>query len=134
MSNAIVHFEIPADDVERAIAFYQKTFGWQINTFDMPSGEPYYGVQTTPVDEKHQPIKPGAINGGLMKRKMPGQPFMNYIQVDSIDEAVKLIEANGGMIVLPKTEIAPNMGWIAAFKDPEQNLMGLHELAPGFRA
>jgi hypothetical protein len=33
----------------------------------------------------------------------------------------------GGIIVLPKTEIAPNMGWIAAFKDTEGNVMGFHE-------
>lgn len=138
MTNPIVHFEIPADDVERAIAFYTKTFGWQINKFDMPSssstgGDPYYGVITTELDDNKQPKTPGAINGGLMKRKAPGQPFMNYISVDSIDERLKEIKDNGGTIMLPKTEIAPNMGWIAAFQDPEGNMMGLHELAPEYK-
>lgn len=133
MNYPIVHFEIPADDTERAIAFYKNTFGWEINKFDMPSdgateGHDYYGVRTSPVDEKNMPMKPGAINGGLMKRKMPDQPFMNYIQADSIDDVLKTIVENGGMVAMPKTEIAPNMGWIAAFKDTEGNLMGLHEM------
>lgn len=132
MPNPIVHFEIPADDVARASEFYTKTFGWEINKFDMPSGEAYYGVRTTEVDEKHQPTKPGEINGGLMKRKMPDQPFMNYINVASIEAVLPNISENGGIIVMPKTEIAPNMGWIAAFKDTEGNIVGLHELNPQF--
>ena len=78
MNNPIVHFEIPADDVERASNFYRQTFGWQINKFDLPAGEAYYGVRTTEVDDKQRPVKAGEINGGLMKRKMPDQPFMNY--------------------------------------------------------
>jgi len=135
MKNPIVHFEIPADDVERAQAFYTKTFGWKINTFEMPAdsstgGDPYYGVTTAESDENGRPKNPGEINGGLMKRKMPGQPFMNYIQVDSIDQSLETIKANGGDIKLPKTEIAPNMGWIGAFMDTEGNMMGLHELPP----
>lgn len=128
MPNPIVHFEIPVDDVERATTFYTNTFGWGIHKFDMPAGQPYYGVTTTEVDEKMRPTKPGEINGGLMKRVNPGQMFMNYIQVDSIDKMVETITDNGGIIVMPKTEIAPSMGWIAAFKDTENNFMGLHEI------
>jgi predicted enzyme related to lactoylglutathione lyase len=65
-----------------------------------------------------------------MQRKNPGQPFMNYISVDSIDAACKKVEQAGGVIALPKTEIAPGMGWIAAFKDTEGNLLGFHETPP----
>ncbi len=133
MPNPIVHFEVPADDVERAQSFYRETFGWEFHKFDMPSGQTYYGVTTTEVDEKMRPKKPGEINGGLMKRVNPGQPFMNYIMVDSIDQMSQTIIANGGIIVMPKMEIAPSMGWIAAFKDTENNIMGLHELPPGLK-
>jgi|CXWL01.1.fsa_nt_gi predicted enzyme related to lactoylglutathione lyase len=128
--DSIVHFEIPANDVQRAMDFYQKSFGWEFHKFDMPGeAEPYYGVTTTEVDEKHQPKKPGAINGGLMKRKHPDQPFMNYITVESIDEKLVVVKENGGEICMPKTEIGSGMGWIACFKDPEGNMMGLHELS-----
>ncbi len=133
MPNPIVHFEIPADDEQRAMDFYKKTFGWDFHKFDMPNNMVYWGVTTSEVDEKMRPTKPGEINGGLMKRVNPGQPFMNYISVDSIDETLKAIVENGGIVVMPKMEIAPNMGWIAAFKDTEHNLMGLHELAPGMK-
>ena len=120
MPNSIVHFEIPVDDVARAKAFYEKTFGWRIKAFPMPPGQEYFGVTTRKKGE------PG-IDGGMLKRKMPGQPFTNYVSVKSIDVATQAVQANGGMIVLPKQEIGQGMGWISAFKDPENNLIGLHQ-------
>ena len=121
MPNSVMHFEIPADDVARAKAFYEKTFGWTIKLFPMPAGEEYFGITTKKKDE------PG-INGGLMKRKMPGQPFTNYITVKSIDAQNRVVQANGGIVVLPKQEIGKGMGWISAFKDTENNVIGLHEM------
>ena len=63
-----------------------------------------------------------------MKRNMPGQPFTNYITVKSIDAMNQLVQSNGGTIVLSKQEIGKGMGWISAFKDTENNIIGLHEL------
>ena len=123
MPNSILHFEIPADDVARAKAFYEKTFGWKIKPFPMPPGQEYFGITTRKKSE------PG-INGGLMQRKMPDQPFTNYITVKSIDAINTAIQANGGVVVLPKQEIGQGMGWISAFKDPENNLIGLHQTPP----
>jgi uncharacterized protein len=123
MANSVVHFEIPANDVERAKAFYQKTFGWKIKPFPMPPGHEYFGVTTRKKGE------PG-IDGGLMKRQNPGQAFTNYIAVRSIDAMNELVLANGGTVVLPKQAIGQNMGWISVFKDPEENLIGLFQSAP----
>jgi len=120
MPNPIVHFEIPADDVQRAQKFYEHALGWKITD---PWKMNYLLVETR---------KPGedGINGGLMQRKMPGQPFMNYISVDDISAALQKIESAGGTVCMPKTEIAPGMGWIAAFKDTEGNLLGFHQSPP----
>lgn len=123
MPNAIVHFEIPADDVARATKFYQKTFGWTIKRFPMPAGNEYFGVTTRKKGE------PG-IDGGLMKRVNPGQAFANYISVKSIDKMNGVIQANGGVVLLPKQAIGQNMGSISMFKDPEGNVLGLYESAP----
>jgi len=117
MPNSIVHFEIPADDVRRAKKFYERVLGWKISD---PWKMDYFLVETKKKGEE-------GINGGLMQRKMPDQPFMNYLAVDSIDAYCKKVEKAGGVVVLPKQEIAPGMGWIAAFKDTEGNIMGFHE-------
>ena len=93
----------------------------------MPPGEEYYSVVTRKKDA------PG-IDGGLMKRKMPGQPFTNYINVPSIDDMLQAVQANGGIVTMPKQEIGPNMGWIALFNDPENNMIGLHQAPPRRRS
>jgi len=127
MANPVVHFEIPADDVARARSFYENTFGWKIKAFPMPPGSTeYFGVTTK---DKGQ-----GIDGGLMKRQMAEQPFMNYVTVKSIDEFTQKVQANGGAVVMPKKEIAPGMGWISAFRDPEGNVMGLHQMGPAMPA
>ena len=126
MKNPIVHFEIPADNVERATKFYTETFGWDITKFALPDGD-YWIARTVDVDKNMMPTKPGAINGGIMKRKDPKQPFMNYISVESIERKSAVIKANGGTMIMPKTEIGKGMGWIAAFKDTEGNIIGLHQ-------
>jgi len=121
MPNPIVHFEIPADDVARAQTFYQNVFGWKIKQMPIPPGGPqYYGVTTRREGE-------AGINGGLMKRSMPGQPFANYVAVKSIDDFLSKVTANGGSVILPRQEIAPGMGSIAVFKDTEENMMGLYQ-------
>ena len=121
MPNPIVHFEIPADDVARAQTFYQNVFGWKIKQMPIPPGGPeYYGVTTRKDGE-------AGINGGLMKRNMPGQPFANYVGVKSIDEFLGKVTANGGTVIMPRQEIAPGMGSIAVFKDTEENMMGLYQ-------
>jgi predicted enzyme related to lactoylglutathione lyase len=123
----VVHFEIPADDVERAKEFYGSIFGWDLQTVDMGNGT-YTTITTTPIDEQQRPTEPGAINGGMMQRSGDTSSPVITIQVDAIDEALKKVEAGGGSTIAPRTEI-PNMGAFAYFKDSEGNTMGLWETA-----
>jgi predicted enzyme related to lactoylglutathione lyase len=120
----IVHFEIPADDEARARDFYRGIFGWQLQEMEQMD---YTIVMTTPVDEKTQlPTEPGAINGGLMKRSSDTPSPVLTVDVESIDDSLKQIEAGGGTTVKPRTEL-PGMGAFAYFKDTEGNVMGLWE-------
>lgn len=122
---SVVHFEIPADDVARAREFYGSVFGWQLQ--DMPEMD-YTIVQTTAVDENQMPTTPGAINGGLMRRSGETPAPVITIDVESVDQALTQVEAAGGKVVRPRTEI-PGMGAFAYFTDPEGNTLGLWENA-----
>jgi predicted enzyme related to lactoylglutathione lyase len=123
----VVHFEIPADDVSRAKAFYGSVFGWDLQDYEMPGGT-YTIIQTVPVDERQMPTEPGAINGGLMRRSTDAPHPVITIAVEAIDAALERIEAGGGRVVTPRTEV-PNLGWFAYFEDPEGNTLGLWESA-----
>ena len=126
MMRKVVHFEIPADDVERAKQFYGTVFGWQMQ--DMPEMD-YTVVQTTDVDEQSQmPTAPGAINGGMLRRSPETPSPVLTIDVDSVEDALKQVESAGGRVLRARTEI-PGMGAFAYFKDPEGNTLGLWENA-----
>jgi uncharacterized protein len=123
----VVHFEIPAEDLDRAKNFYSSIFGWKLETMAMPGGGDYTSVITTPVDEQTQmPTEPGGINGGMMQRDESTPSPVLTIDVEGIDDALKEIEAGGGSTVTPRTAI-PGMGAFAYFKDPEGNVLGLWE-------
>jgi predicted enzyme related to lactoylglutathione lyase len=123
----VVHFEIPADDLDRARTFYGKVFGWRIDTMPMPGGGEYTGLTTTAVDEKTMtPTEPGAINGGMMQRDAATPAPVITIDVEDSDAALAEIEGAGGSTVTPRTAI-PGMGAFGYFKDSEGNVMGLWE-------
>jgi predicted enzyme related to lactoylglutathione lyase len=125
----VVHFEIPADDVNRAKNFYGSIFGWDLQTTPMGDGE-YTSVLTTPVDDQtRMPTEPGAINGGMMERTSDVPAPVITIDVEGIDQALSQIEAAGGSTVTPRTPI-PGMGAFAYFKDSEGNVLGLWESTP----
>ena len=123
MDHTIVHFEIPANDLEKLKKFYSDLFGWKIEK--MPGGMEYWGIQTVPVDEKGMAVRPG-VNGGMMKRQMPEQKPVNYISVESVDEYSKKVVKLGGQIVVQKMEI-PGIGWWALALDTEGNQIGLFQ-------
>ena len=123
----VVHFEIPAEDLDRAKNFYSAVFDWQLQPMSMPGGGEYTIVLTTPVDDQTQmPTDPGAINGGMMQRDEQTPSPVITVDVDGIDEVLQEIEARGGSTVTPRTEM-PGMGAFAYFRDPEGNVLGLWE-------
>ncbi|MBI4019755.1 MAG: VOC family protein [Candidatus Aenigmarchaeota archaeon] len=129
MMDKVVHFEVPADNTARAQKFYNKVFGWNITKAPTPKGAPeYYMVRTVEVDKNRMPKERGAINGGLMKRSVPGESPVVVISVPSISGYVKKIQASGGKIILQKMPIG-EMGFYARFQDTEGNVVGLWENA-----
>jgi predicted enzyme related to lactoylglutathione lyase len=110
----VIHFEIPSIDPEKSKQFYAKAFGWTFNKF---GDAPYWLASTGPEG------KPG-INGAIMQRNHPQQPFTNSISVDNIDEAIFKVQNAGGKIVVKKTAF-PGVGWSAYFMDPDNHIFGL---------
>ena len=123
MVGSVVHFEVPAMDMKRAREFYADVFGWRIN--ELPEMD-YTLVGTTPSDQNGMPKEPGAINGGMGKKAGPLQCPVITMQVDSIDDALKAVQAHGGKVEQKKLPVG-DMGWSAYFKDTEGNVMGLFQ-------
>ena len=124
----VVHFEIPAEDLDRAKSFYGSVFGWDLTTVPMP-GREYTTISTVPVDPATQiPTEPGAINGGMLARQGPIQAPVVTIEVDDIDAALARVQELGGKTVLGRQAVG-DMGFSGYFVDPEGNVVGLWQNA-----
>src|SRR3954470_12527713 len=106
-----VHFEIPAGNPERSIAFYEKVFNWKFTPYE-GSPHPYWMISTGE--------GPG-IDGGLMLRHAPQQPCVNTVSVPDLDATIAILEAAGAECALPKMAV-PTVGWLAYYKDPDGHI------------
>jgi predicted enzyme related to lactoylglutathione lyase len=121
----VVHFEVHAEEPERAIRFYETAFEWRFTKFAGP--QDYWVIETGPASE------PG-INGGLIRRRgaIDGTAVIAYvctIQVAVLDDALARVEAAGGTPVVPKMAI-PGVGWLLYCKDSEGNVFGMMQPDP----
>jgi predicted enzyme related to lactoylglutathione lyase len=122
--NVISWFEIPATDLQRAQKFYETIFQCSLVSMDLPNikmrmfpMEDQMGVGGAIVDSGgfH---KPSATKGVLLY--LNGNPDVQNI--------LDRVEAAGGKIVVPKTEISPEYGYMGVFIDTEENRIALHSV------
>ncbi len=124
MANRVVHFDVYADDVERAIAFYQNVFGWSI---EKVAWMDYWLIKTGEGE-------PG-IDGGLSKRESPTQGtvpqfgFTCTVNVEDVHAAFAAAVAAGASEV-HKPGPVPGVGYLAYVRDTEGNHLGLMQRDP----
>lgn len=125
----VVHFEVQADDVERARAFYTAVFDWSFEDYSEATGSTYWGITTGPESE------PG-INGGLLPRSQPapapGQganSFVCTVLVGDYDAVDRRILAAGGRVAQAKAAL-PGLAWQGYYLDTEGNAFGIHQPDP----
>lgn len=124
MKNAISWFEIPATDLERATKFYETIFGIKLNALDLANIkmrmfqlEDMMGVGGAIVD-----------SGGFHKPSLTDGPLIYLNGNPDVQKVLDKVEAAGGKIMVPKTEISPEYGYMAVIIDTEGNRIGLHSV------
>lgn len=125
MANRVVHFEIEAQDKERAKKFYSNAFGWEMEQMGDDMGN-YVVVKTG------DPKEPGGINGGIFTSPAGGERLNAYscvISVENIDEAMKKVKSAGGQVMGEKMDI-PTVGTYVKCKDTEGNNFSLLQPSP----
>ena len=110
----ICYVEIPANRAEDSAGFYSRIFGWKVRQ----RGDGNLAFDDT-----------GCVSGTWVKEsdRTTNERTRVYIMVDSIADVLPRIEAAGGKVLTPRTEIGANMGAFAAFADPAGNEFGLYE-------
>ena len=113
----VIHFEIAAQDPERAVRFYSGVFEWEINNWEGPME--YWLIKTGEAGE------PG-IDGAIMRKSDQNQSIINTIGVDSLEKCLDRVTENGGKVVTPVMPI-PGVGRFAYCQDTEGISFGVME-------
>jgi len=127
--NSVVHFEMPYDDRERMIKFYQNAFGWRTRMLGEEMGN--YVLATTTESDEGGPKRAGAINGGFFPKQpdWPAQYPSVVIAVDNVQAAMKKVTETGGKVLGEPMEI-PGVGKYVSFFDTEGNRVSMLQPLP----
>ncbi|MGB3006490.1 MAG: VOC family protein [Chitinophagaceae bacterium] len=125
MQNAISWFEIPATDIDRATQFYETIFGITLNPLDMPNIK----MRLFPLDNPMDGVGGAVVDsGGFHKPSLTDGPLIYLNGNPDVQNVLNKVEAAGGKIMVPKTEISPDYGFMAVFTDTEGNRIALHSV------
>lgn len=121
MSYVISWFEIPAANLERAAKFYSQALNANIEASD------FNGMKMA-----FFPSEPGVVSGALVEHpeaKPSADGTMVYFyRHDDFDATLERISAAGGTVVMPRTKIGGDVGYMAIFMDSEGNRIALHTM------
>ena len=120
--NAISWFEIPATDLGRAQAFYEAIFGVTMIPMDMPN------LQMRMFPLENMTGVGGAVvkSDGFHKPSPTDGPLIYLNGNPDVQKVLDKVEKAGGKIIVPKTQITPEYGFMGVFIDTEGNRFGLH--------
>ena len=115
---SVCYLEIPALDVHQSATFYEQVFGWNLRKRD--------------TDRPSFDDAAGNVSGAWVSGRAPAREvgLLPYIWVDHIDATLDLVVTHGGQIVTPPGLDAPGGEWIATFRDPAGNVIGLYQEGP----
>jgi len=121
--NTFAWIEIPVNDMSRAVAFYEHVFNLKLHEVD------FGGLKMAWFPDQGREV-PGAT-GTLIQQEsyIPSQegPLV-YFYSDDVQQQLNRVEAAGGKIHQPKTQISPEYGYMGVFIDSEGNRVAIHSM------
>lgn len=118
-------FEIPATDLNRATKFYETLFDVQLIPMDMPNIK----MRMFPLADMQNDIGGAIVDSGGLHKPSSNDGVLIYLNGNpDVQHILDKVEAAGGKIFLPKTEISPEFGYMAIIIDTEGNRIGLHSV------
>ena len=125
MNTAISWFEIGTTDLDRATKFYETIFGVKLNPLDLPNIK----MRMFPLDDMMTGVGGALVNsGGFHKPSATDGPLIYLNGNPDVQKVLDKVEAAGGKIMVPKTQISPEYGYMAVIIDSEGNRIGLHSV------
>jgi uncharacterized protein len=121
ITNAINWFEIPVKDFDRSHAFYSRIFDYEMPIWEM--GPTKMGILPSDMEN-------GGVGGGITNEEGT-KPNTDGVRIylnggKDLNVVLNRVDDAGGSLVVPKTKVTDEIGFIAIFQDSEGNHIGLH--------
>ncbi|HWC52853.1 MAG TPA: VOC family protein [Chitinophagaceae bacterium] len=124
-TNAISWFEIPATNLERAQKFYESIFETNLIPLDTPNIK----MRMFPISDMMTGVGGAVVDsGGFHKPSLTDGPLIYLNANPDVQNVLNKVEEAGGKILVPKTQISPEYGYMAVFSDTEGNRIALHSV------
>jgi len=125
MKNAISWFEIPAADLARAQKFYETIFGIQMIPMDTPNLK----MRMFPLEDMMTQVGGAVVDsGGFHIPSATDGPLIYLNANPDVQHVLDKVEEAGGKVLVPKTQISPEYGYMAVLQDTEGNRIALHSV------
>jgi predicted enzyme related to lactoylglutathione lyase len=124
MKNAISWIEIPATNLDRAQKFYETILNISLTRLELPNIK----MRMFPIDD---PMSVGGAivdSGGFHKPSATDGPLVYLNANPDVQRALNKVEKAGGKILVPKTQISPEYGYMAVVLDTEGNRIAFHSV------
>jgi predicted enzyme related to lactoylglutathione lyase len=127
MKNAISWFEIGTSNLDRATKFYETIFSISLIPLDLPNIK----MRMFPLEDRMGVGGALVDSGGFHKPSQTDGPLIYLNGNPDLQNVLDKVEGAGGKIMVPKTEISPDYGFMAVIFDSEGNRIGLHSVPGG---
>ena len=124
MKNAISWFEIPTTNLDRAQKFYEEILGIRFTKLDLPEIK----MRIFPIED---PMGVGGSlchSGGFYKASSSDGPLLYLNGNPDVQLILDKVEQAGGKVIVPKTQISPEFGYMAVIVDSEGNRIAFHSI------
>jgi hypothetical protein len=125
MQHAISWFEIPATNLERAQAFYEAIFGIRLMPMDFPN----IRMRAFPVEDPQHGVGGAIVDSGGFHRPSATEGPLVYLNANpDVQIVLDRVELAGGKVLVPKTQISDDIGYMGVFLDTEGNRIAIHSI------
>jgi len=124
MKHAISWFEIPSIDLERATKFYESIFNLKLQPIDIPN----IRMRLFPIEDMMNVGGAVVDSNGFHKPSSTDGPLIYLNGNPDVQTILDRVEKAGGKVIVPKTAISPEYGYMGVFIDTEGNRIGLHSV------
>ena len=126
MKNAISWFEIGTQNLDRAQKFYEEIFRIAMTPMDLPNIK----MRLFPLEDPASGVGGSLVHSGGFHVPSKSEGPLIYLNANpDLQIILDRVEAAGGKIIVPKTTVSPEFGYIAVILDTEDNRVALHSVS-----